>query len=996
MTATLAAAGRQQSPVSDHSAIIGGVPLDATAGGLFVGRDEDCQRLASLVGLGEPAGQSGMVVLSGDAGIGKTRLLTELAGLARDLGHEVLVGHCLGEAGSSLPYLPFTEMLGRLEATRPEQVDQVVAAHPPLARLFPGRRSPSAAEPGSLDRADIVEAVHAALEDLGREGPVLVVVEDVHWADQSSRDLLTLLFTRGFSAPVSLVASYRSDDLHRRHPLRATLAHWSRLASVHRLDLAPLADQDVRELVRSLRPGELGEAEVQAVVERAEGNAFFAEELTAASALGRPGSAEDLSRLLLVRFEQLDPAGQQVARLAAAAGRQVSHRLLACVAGIPEAELDAAIRDAVEHHVLVPTDAGGYAFRHALLAETVYDDLLPGERVRAHERYAAALAADPSLGTWADLARHALAAGDRDQALDASVRAGDAAMAVGGPEEARRHYAQALELLSDDHPQTDSVTLRAAAAATAVGRTHKAVELLQDRLERQPAAAAPEARAELLGVLATTARLTESPLDTLAATKEALELVGPDEQSALRARLLGAHVQALADRGRDDEATRAGDEAVALAERVGLRDVADEVRVVVAKVRERTGNPEESQAALERILADPAVRGTPAESRALHHLGSLHHRAGRLPTAVEVYLLGATRARAAGREWAPYALECRLLAGIAAYEHGDWPRAEEILGMEGEAVPQPARALLQSARLYVAAGRGETAALAVLPEVRRWWETDGLVALLSASAAVDLHGDSGDLGAAIGIHDEVVELLTRLWRPGFQARIRLSALVLGQLGTHAAHTTTVERRHLLDRGEELAVLVAEVWQRSAADGHAGPEAVAWEARARAELLRLRWLAGGSSPDVGAMEAAWAEVVDRFDAYGHAFEAARSRARWAAALRAAGSAETGAVVERAVAEARRLGAGPLLAELRPLMGGRDLGPPAATRAGEHLTPREREILGLVALGRSNKQIGAQLFISAKTASVHVSNIMAKLGAAGRGEAVAVARERGLLD
>lgn len=995
MTATLEPIGRQQSSVSGVSAIIGGVPLDATAGGLFVGRDLDVARLARLVGLDTSERDHGMVVVSGDAGIGKTRLLTELAGRARDLGHEVLVGHCLGEAGSSLPYLPFTEMLGRLEATRSEQVDQVVAAHPPLARLFPGRRSPGAAEPGSLDRADIVEAVHAALEDLGREGPVLVVVEDVHWADQSSRDLLTLLFTRGFSAPVSLVASYRSDDLHRRHPLRATLAHWSRLASVHRLDLAPLADEDVRELVRGLRPGELGEAEVQAVVERAEGNAFFAEELTAASALGRPGSAEDLSRLLLVRFEQLEPAGQQVARLAAAAGRQVSHRLLACVAGLPEAELDAAIRDAVEHHVLVPTDAGGYAFRHALLAETVYDDLLPGERVRAHERYAAALAADPSLGTWADLARHALAAGDREQALDASVRAGDAAMAVGGPEEARHHYAQALELLSDDHPATDSVTLRAAAAATAVGRTHKAVELLQDRLERQPASAAPEARAELLGVLASTARLTESPLDTLAATKEALELVDPEEQSALRARLLGAHVQALADRGRDDEATRAGDEAVALAEQLGLRDVADEVRVVVAKVRERTGNPEESQAALERILADPAVRGTPAETRALHHLGSLHHRAGRLAKAVEVYLLGATRARAAGREWAPYALECRLLAGIAAYELGDWPHAEGILGTEGEAVPQPARALLQSAHLYVAAGRGETAALAVLPQVRRWWETEGLVALLSASAAVDLHGDSGDLEGAIGIHDEVVELLTRLWRPGFQARIRLSALVLGQLGTHAAHTTTAERRRLLDRGEELAVVVAEVWQRSAADGHAGPEAVAWEARARAELLRLRWLAGGAASDLAAMEATWAEVVERFDAYGHAFEGARSRARLAAVLRAAGSAQTAAVVERAVAEARRLGAAPLLAELRPLLGGRDLGP-AANGIGEHLTPREREILSLVALGRSNKQIGTQLFISAKTASVHVSNIMAKLGAHGRGEAVALARERGLLD
>ena len=988
--------------MSEHSDIICGVPLDAPAGGLFVGREDDCDRLSRLLGLdalegASGTGRTGMVVLSGDAGIGKTRLLTELAAHARVGGWRVLVGHCLGEAGSSLPYLPFTEMLGRLEATAPEQVDTIVAAYPHLARLFPSRRRGGGlAEPAALDRADLVEAVHAALEDLARQGPVLVVVEDVHWADQSSRDLLTLLFTRGFEGPVSLVASYRSDDLHRRHPLRATLAHWARLASVQRLDLPPLADQHVRELVRGLRGGELGESEVQAVVEHAEGNAFFAEELAAASALGRPGSTEDLSRLLLVRFEQLDDAGQQVVRLAAAAGRQVSHRLLSCVVDLPGGALDAAIRDAVEHHVLVPTDAGGYAFRHALLAETVYDDLLPGERVRAHERYAAALAADPSLGTWADLARHALAAGHRDEALDASVRAGDAAMAVGGPEEAWRHFKQALALLPDEHPAARRVTESAAAAATGTGRAYKAVELLQDRLDHRPRTADPAARAELLGVVATTARLTENPLDTLAVTKEALELLGTEGDGALRARLLGAHTQALADRGRDDEATRAGDEAIALAEQAGLRDVADEVRVVVAKVRERTGNPEESQQALERILADPAVRGTAAEIRALHHLGSLHHRAGRLSPAVEVYRLGASRARAEGREWAPYALECRLLGGIAAYELGDWAQAEQILARGGDEAPLMARALLDAALLYVAAGRGETSALDVLPWTRRWWETEGLIALLSATAAIDLRGDAGDLDGAVAIHDEMVDLLTRLWRPGFQARLRASALLLGQLASHAARATTVERRRLLERGEELAAVAREVWVRSAAEGTGGPEAFAWAARADAELLRLRWLAGGDQPDLAVLQSAWHEAVRRFEDYGHAFEGARSRARLAAVLVAAGDPR-GEVEAAAAAEAAaRLGAAPLLAEAQPLLGNRAPAREGGARPAEHLTPREREILSLVALGRSNKQIGSQLFISAKTASVHVSNIMAKLGAAGRGEAVAVARERGLLD
>ena len=1007
MTATLPASGRQQGLLSEHSDIICGVPLDAPAGGLFVGRDDDCERLARLLGLDVPDGsapegsqpRSGMVVLSGDAGIGKTRLLSEVADRAAAQGWRVLVGHCLGEAGSSLPYLPFTEMLGRLEATAPEQVDAVVASHPHLARLFPSRRRGGGLDDaGTLDRADLVEAVHAALEDLAQQGPVLVVVEDVHWADQSSRDLLSLMFTRGFDGPVSLVASYRSDDLHRRHPLRATLAHWARLASVQRVDLAPLADRHVRELVRGLGGTALGESEVQAVVDRAEGNAFFAEELAAASALGHPGSTEDLSRLLLVRFEQLGPAGQQVVRMAAAAGRQVSHRLLACVVGLADTDLDLAVRDAVEHHVLVPTDTGGYAFRHALLAETVYDDLLPGERVRAHERYAAALAHDPSLGTWADLARHALAAGDREQALDASVRAGDAAMSVGGPEEAWRHFKQALALLPDDHPSADAVTIRAAGAATSTGRAYKALELLQDRVSRRPEGADGTARAELLGVVATTARLTDSPLDTLAVTKEALGLLRPEDPTALRARLLAAHMQVLADRGRDVEAQRVGDEAITLAEQADLRDVADEVRVVLAKVRERTGNPQESQQALERILADPALHGTPAETRALHHLGSLHHRVGRLSEALGVYRRGAAQARAQGREWAPYALENRLLAGIVAYEIGDWALAEEVLAPDGGEAPLMARALLDAALLYVAAGRGDTTSLDVVARVRRWWETESMIALLSASSAIDLHGSAGDLSAAIAVHDEVVELLSRVWRPRFQAQLRLSALLLGQLAGHAATAAGTQRRELLARGEELAEVARLVWQESEPTGNDGPEARAWVARVEAELLRLRWLTGGD-PGQDALAEAWSEAVARFDAYGHAYETARSRARLAAVLAAGGDPRADDEAAAAHEVASRLGARPLLEELRPLLrhgAGRASIRDTATRPGEHLTPREREILSLVALGRSNKQIGTQLFISAKTASVHVSNIMAKLGATGRGEAVAVARQRGLLD
>jgi DNA-binding CsgD family transcriptional regulator/tetratricopeptide (TPR) repeat protein len=991
-----------RAAMSVPSDIICDVGLDSVASGIFVGRDEEAARLAQLLGI-DSEDASGLVLLSGDAGIGKTRLLAETTARARDLGWRVLVGHCLGEAGQSMPYLPFGEMLGRLEAAEPDTVEALIREHASLAGLFPGRRRRpiEAAEDrvlGAVDQTELVEAAHSALEDLARDLPVLVVVEDVHWADQSSRDLLTLLFTRGFAGRVSIVASYRSDDLHRRHPLRATLAHWSRLGDLRRLDLAPLSDAAVRELVYGVQSRPLSEPEVTAVVERAEGNAFFAEELVAASVLGRPGVAEDLSRLLLVRFDQLGPSGQHVVRTAAAAGRHVSHVLLATVAGLPDAELDQGLRDAVEHHVLVPTESGGYAFRHALLAETVYDDLLPGERVRAHERYAAALTSDPSLGTWADLARHAAAAGDRDAALVASINAGDAALLVGGPQEAWRHYQQALALMPDSHPEADSVVLRAAAAATAKGQALKGLALLEERLARRGADASPAGRAELLAAVATTARLTESPLDTLAATREGLALL--DDEAAqhpqTRARLLGAHVQALADRGRDDEALKASEEAVAAARAAGLPEVADEVRVVEARVLERAGDPETSRRTLERIIAESTTTGDPAQVRAFHHLGSLHHRLGRLDSAVEIYCQGAEAGRAAGRMWAPYAFDSRLLAGVAAYEVGRWDQALEILDVAGQTPPQPAEALLTGARLNVWAGRGQGGFEAPLAAARSWWESEGMVAVLAGGAAIDLHGHAGDLVAAVDMYDDIVTTLSRVWHPLFQAQVRLGALLLGQLGSFVQRVPTDERPELLARGRETAEAADAVWARaSTMAGQDGPESQAWIARARAEALRLRWL-GGDDVDPARLAQAWRSSVEAFERYGHRYETARSQARLGVLLQACGAAGASEALQSALATARQLGAEPLRAELRAAGGARPSQGRPAQRLGEALTPREQEILALVALGRSNRQIGTQLFISAKTASVHVSNILAKLGASGRGEAVAVARERGLLD
>ncbi len=504
----------------------------------IVGRDDELARVLDGLQLGSGGGA---VLVGGDAGIGKTALVGQVVRAA--VGHRVLVGHCVGEAGASLPYLPFVEVAATVDASDPGLVEALVGARPSLASLVP-RLAAGAA--GDALRGDVVEGVHGALTDLGRRGPVLLVVEDLHWADESSRELLTVLFTRGAPDGVSLVATYRSDDVHRRHPLAASLALWSRLPGLTRVDLGPLSAGDVREIVHRV-DGSLGPEVVEEVVRRAEGNAFLAEELAASG--GSPARAEggDVGRLLLGRVEHLDAEAQDVVRVAAVIGRRVPHALLERVAGVDPATLRRALRAAVDHHVLEPR-GDGYEFRHALLAEAVIDDLLPTERLELHRACAEALREDPSLGTPADLARHALTSGDRAAALEASLRAGDEARRMGGPAEALAHYETALTLLDVDPGLGQPLTLWAAAAANAAGRATRAMALLRRRLSED--ADGPYERAELLGALAYAARLTEERLDRVQLTEEALALL--DDGAPVAAAGLPARPARRGAHGRTD------------------------------------------------------------------------------------------------------------------------------------------------------------------------------------------------------------------------------------------------------------------------------------------------------------------------------------------------------------------------------------------------------------------------------------------------------------
>ena len=972
---------------------------------------------AESVGASVPGG---IVLLGGDAGVGKSRVLTELSDRATAAGWRVLLGHCLDFGESALPYLPFTEAFGRLATDDPDAAADLVRHDPTIGRLLPAQRTLAvAADVGQpdrapTDRASMFESVHQALRILASSSPLLLVVEDVHWADQSTRELLTYLLTRRFDEPVAIVASYRSDDLNRRHPLRSLLAEWYRLPSVVRQHVDPLSDVDLRDLVAGLEDGQLGERARQRIVERAEGNPFFAEELVAAAGSRGTAIPTELADLLLVRLDRLDDRARLAVRTAAVAGRRVSHALLASASGLPPDDLDEALRAAVDANVLVPTRGDGYLFRHALLAEAVYDDLLPGERVRLHAAYARSLCSHDAPGTAAELARHARAAHDLPTAAVASVRAGDEAMTVGGPDDAARHYELALDLLADpeiaaavekeaDGIGIDMVELvgLACGALVSAGHAHRALALAQDQLAALPEEAPALDRVWMLYAVASTAMLVDDRVDVLAVTSEAMRLLPDGASQVLRARVMTVHARASAYRARDDDATRWSREAQTLARGIGRLDLAADASTTLAWLDDRAGQPARAEAALLEAIAEARRGGAiSTELRSLFNLAGLHYELGRLDEALARYQETTERARDGGVPWGPYGLEGRAMTGLVAIVHGDWKLAETVSDTSGESPPDFAAALLQSVALDLASGRGDVERLTDVPKLRTWWRRDGLVALVSGGAALELAGHTGDLERAEALHADMIAALDELWQTNaWLARARLDSLLLGQLGTAAARATASERAVLAARG---AALHAQT--EAAVDGvrgrrtrPVGPEARAWLARGTADALRLAWLAG--SEDAGTADglvAAWRAAVTAFETFGHVYETARSRARLAAALKATGDNAAAANEATAATEvAQRLGARPLLAELKAV---------GARRVQRHvepagrdttLTPREREVLVLVSDGRSNAEIARALFISAKTVSVHVSNIMAKLGAASRTEAVAVARRDGLL-
>ena len=865
----------------------------------------------------------------------------------------MLAGHCLDFADSALPYLPFSEITGRMARELPDLFDDVATRHPALLRLLPGQRMLSqATDPESIpaDQAALLDGVHALAEAAGARQPLLLVVEDLHWADQSTRDLISFLFGRGFEAPVALIGSYRSDDLHRRHPLRRQVAVWARMTGVERVQLEPLDADDVRRLVERLHPDPLPEERVRDIVTRAEGNAFFVEELVGASWARTGGIPEDLADVLLVRLEGLDDAAVTVVRAAAVAGRRVSHAALSAVVDLPPADLDRAVRDAVEGHVLVPSRDDFYEFRHALLAEAVYDDLLPGERTSLHAAYARALQDGRATGTAAELARHARLAKDYATALTASLRAGDDARGVGGAEEAAQHYLQALDLWHDTRLPDDTdldlprlVGLVADALITA-GHPARALGVTREQLDHLPPDVDDSVRGQLLGVLAGALMMTETQEDPLALTREAVELV-PDKPSNARAKVLAVHARILGRTGRYAEGREVAMTALALAERLDMPRMASDIRTTLVGL-ERNGDSPESLVESLRSAIDQAAAGRCLQRRApgtaparqpLPRPGPVRRRrrdlrARRRPGPGRGHALGALRRRGA--------LDPRRLA--AGSRAGGTSRSacstSPARWCPRSTPPSSPRRAPRS--WWPAASRAprRSPVGSTRSGGRRGWSRSP-----AGRPSSRVHEHSGDHEAALATYRLIVDTLTGIWHPLFQARVRLATTVLAAFATAASHRSAAERA---DDAGIVAGLVADAQSVLDRRGDSlvswGPESRAWEARLFAELLRWRWAADVDPPAQDELIAAWREAVDQFEAYGAPYELAVARSHLAEVLAATGDADGARVlIEAATATARELGAAPLLSRLggrRPT--GRGRRPARQPHAARGRDPRPR--------------------------------------------------------
>ncbi len=945
-----------------------------TNSSMMVGRDEDLAVLRRAFDRASGAEPSA-VLIEGEAGIGKTRLLREFRAEISARA-DIHFGRCLDLGTARSAYGPLTGILrslvGRLGTD--ETRSAVGAGREALRMLVPELGDGVIARESTSPDA-LRDAVATLIEAAAEQAPLVLVIEDLHWADDSTLVILSFLLRVLQEGRILLLITCRSDDVRRGDAVSRFIADTTRARLIERLPLQRLDQSAARALVEQLSPGTLSDGALDRLMERTEGVPFFIEEMACCAGGPLPGSLRDM---LLVRFDLLGADARTVVQVVSAAEGTLSHTLLAELAGLPDDRLDDAVRAATGGGILA-VEGEQYRFRHALLREAVHDDLLPGERARLHRLYAEALetrVATLDCAYLSSLAHHWRLALVFDRALVAAVAAMHEAKSRFAFASAARFGELALELW-EQVPDAETV----------VGSS-------QVHLMRQ------------IGSILRNAGEAERALTV---AERALELIdaGVDPDPGEHARLVRDKAQYRSNLGLP------GVTELYLRALEIVDDAVDDPRLHASLLNQIAGThmiaamPHEAIITATQALEIAQQIGDPGEISVAHNLrGTCRAYLGQLEQAFDDFreaerFAASTNGGAVLRYQVNYSDTLALLgrhreafevaeAGLAKAKQLGVERASGTLMVQNTVEP-----LLTLGDIEAA-----TARLAAVPFGRPQVLNDQYVAL----TRMRVLAWQGNADEAERLREEWMPALRRTGELERQAWYRI---------IEADVAVAVARGRWAEALDRIVAMTRD-------EGFVMPHAYRMLLESGLLVAEVRASGQNVDPAVTAIRGLWAEVPAAVRADGwatildamldpsvnllrKAIEASAdddvpavmrggTRLELARLLVGEGQRnEAQAVLAEAAAVAKAIGHVPLQQCIAAFGRASGIGGQGQELDDLELTTRERQVLELVVEGLSNRQIGERLFISAKTASVHVSAILRKLGVSTRTEAAVRAQQ-----